>query len=145
MYWFHLLYFCITVACTNGDVRLMNESDHSSTLGVGRVEICYNNSYWAVCDDRWDVLDAGVVCRQLGMLSSSNVCHTVMNIFYQPFLYSAAVPVKRSRYGSGVVPFLLDNILCRGNESNLLQCVHSGLGIHNCESSETAGVICGGM
>ena len=51
----------------------MNESDHSSTLGVGRVEICYNNSYWAVCDDRWDILDAGVVCRQLGMLSSSNI------------------------------------------------------------------------
>ena len=50
----------------------MNESDHSSTLGVGRVEICYNNSFWAVCDDRWDILDAGVVCRQLGILSSSN-------------------------------------------------------------------------
>ena len=67
--------FCIlsvTVACTNGDVRLMNGSDHSSTLGVGRVEICYNNSYWAVCDDQWDILDAGVVCQQLGTLSSSN-------------------------------------------------------------------------
>ena len=61
------------------------------------------------------------------------------------FLFSASVPVRRSMYGNGTVPFLLDNIVCLGNESNLLQCVHNGLGMHNCEPSETAGVICGGM
>ena len=47
-------------------------------------------------------------------------------------------------YGNLSVPFLLDDIVCTGNESNLLQCVHSELGVHNCDSSETAGVICGG-
>ena len=69
---FHILCFPNAIACDDGDVRLMNGSDLTSTLGVGRVEICYNNSYWAVCDDRWDILDAGVVCRQLGKLSSCN-------------------------------------------------------------------------
>ena len=66
------LLFTVNIACDDGDVRLMNGSVHTSTLGIGRVEICYNNSYWAVCDDRWDLLDAGVVCRQLGKPSSSN-------------------------------------------------------------------------
>ena len=61
------------VVCTNGDVRLMNGSEHTSALGIGRVEICYNNSYWSVCDDRWDIFDAGVVCGQLNGHSSSKI------------------------------------------------------------------------
>ena len=31
----------------------------------GRVEICKNNIYGTVCDDRWDELEARVVCGQL--------------------------------------------------------------------------------
>ena len=50
--------------------------------------------------------------------------------------------MRRSFYGSGVVPILLDSVICRGNESNLLLCQHNGLGIHDCDSSSIAGVIC---
>ena len=122
----------------------MNGSDHTSTLGKGRVEICYNNSYWSVCDDRWDILDAIVVCKQLDERYDSEVIEHRNDFGIISVLFSASVPVRRSMYGNSTVPFLLDNVVCTGNETTLLECIHSGLGMHNCDSSETAGVVCGG-
>lgn len=36
-----------------------------NTTIEGRVEMCRENQYGTVCDDRWDELEATVVCRQL--------------------------------------------------------------------------------
>ena len=33
--------------------------------------VCYNNTYGTVCDDRWDELEARVVCADLGYAAES--------------------------------------------------------------------------
>ena len=54
------------IACPFMTVRLMNATEVSTTVGRGRVEICFNNTFNTICDDFWDDLDARVVCNQLG-------------------------------------------------------------------------------
>ena len=47
------------IGCIDGDVRL-------SSGQYGRVEVCLGGSYGRICESEWSVLDASVVCRQIG-------------------------------------------------------------------------------
>ncbi|XP_004434433.1 PREDICTED: HHIP-like protein 1 [Ceratotherium simum simum] len=67
---------------------------------------------------------AAVVCRQLGF------AHVVR-------------ATKRAEFGEGrALPILLDDVRCEGGERNLLECTHAGVGTHNCDHQEDAGVVC---
>ncbi len=56
--------------CSTGDIRLMNATD-TSTTRAGRLEVCINNAWGTVCDDRFNSLDAAVACTQLEGFNSS--------------------------------------------------------------------------
>ena len=45
-------------------------------------------------------------------------------------------------YGSGNGLIWLDNVVCVGNESTLLECDHAPLGISNCRHNEDIGIMC---
>ena len=50
----------------------MNGNEFVADQTQGRVEVCNGNTYFTVCNDYWDVLEANVVCRYLGHNTSSN-------------------------------------------------------------------------
>ena len=91
-------------------------------ISSGRVEIFDPDFGWGtVCDDSWDIHAGHVVCRQLGFLK--------------------AIKVKfAAYYGEGTGRILLDEVNCKGDESNILDCAHGGRGEHDCSHGEDAGV-----
>ena len=73
-----------------------------------------------VCDDFWSENDARVVCRMLGM--------------------TGGAATIRSHFGPVRPDFGMDNVLCGGEEMDILDCPHDSS--HNCSPGEGAGVVC---
>nr|XP_042103524.1 antigen WC1.1 isoform X3 [Ovis aries] len=93
---------------------------------AGRVEILDQGSWGTICDDRWNMEDAHVVCRQLG-------CGEALEA------------TLSSSFGAGSGPIWLDNVKCTGKESHVWRCPSQRWGKHNCDHREDAGVICSGF
>ena len=51
---------------------------------------------------------------------------------------------RHARFGQGVGPIFLDQLVCRGDEQRILDC-DSYLGVHMCDHTQDAGVKCIGM
>ena len=47
-------------------LRLVNGSNQLE----GTVQVLYNSTWGSVCDNNWDILDARVVCHQLGYVDA---------------------------------------------------------------------------
>lgn len=92
----------------------------------GLVGVFYNNTWGWVCDDQWDKQDADVVCRELGLTSSS-----------------AAQVVATTNQEHGTI--WTTNVECVGNESSLLSCPHDGWKLNgSCRNNQRAGLVCSG-
>ncbi|XP_065434794.1 antigen WC1.1-like [Chrysemys picta bellii] len=103
------------------ELRLVN----GGSPCAGRVEVKHQDQWGTVCDDRWDMADAGVVCKQLkcgAAVSAPGLAH----------------------FGEGSETIWLDEVACDGTESALWHCGNEGWGEHSCDHTEDAGVTCSG-
>ena len=121
--------------CLEGDVRLLDGQNQFE----GRVEVCRNNVWGTVCHDYWSILDASVVCRQLGYGKDGEYdkVHYSKSLSISLFIATA---FNSAYFGQGTGPIQLDNVGCNGLESTLLQCSH--ITNHNCGHNQDAGVRC---
>ncbi|XP_066305086.1 macrophage scavenger receptor types I and II-like [Branchiostoma lanceolatum] len=96
-----------------------------SSASEGRVEVFHNGQWGTVCNDHFDQnLDgANVVCRQLGFARATEVKLTAV-------------------FGEGSDPIWLDDVICSGSETTIVNCNHLAWGEHNCSHHEDVGVVC---
>ncbi|XP_036431284.1 deleted in malignant brain tumors 1 protein-like [Colossoma macropomum] len=93
---------------------------------TGRVEVLHRGQWGTVCSEYWDMIDAAVVCRELG-------CGDAVDA------------LSDAHFGPGSGPIWMNYVYCGGPESTLKHCRLPGWGENNCNHSKDAGVICSGM
>ncbi|KAK3921387.1 Lysyl oxidase-like protein 3 [Frankliniella fusca] len=110
--------------------RLLVRLAGGRTKEEGRVEVRTKGGEWSlVCGDGWSLLEAGVVCAELG-------------------LGYARSAVQTDFFGGNASHIGLSGVSCRGNESSLSLCLHDvlgrGLGREACPGrrENIAAVIC---
>ncbi|XP_047496105.1 neurotrypsin-like isoform X3 [Penaeus chinensis] len=108
-------------------LRLMG----SENLYEGNVQVESGGVWGYVCDDGFGFPEADVVCKQLGFESALSFTRN------DQFGSNAAGERRRGEQ----TKFWLDGLRC-GNVSDLRNCSSKPLGIHDCVSSEIAGVVC---
>ncbi|KAM6296444.1 antigen WC1.1-like [Podargus strigoides] len=99
--------------------RLVN----GSTACEGRVEVQVLGTWGTLCDSRWHLLDAHVLCRHLD-------CG-----------FAESVP-GGGHFGRGTGPVWRDSFHCDGTEAQLGQCPVTALGAPPCSHENDAAVVC---
>uniref|UniRef100_A0A8C4SIV7 Soluble scavenger receptor cysteine-rich domain-containing protein SSC5D n=1 Tax=Erpetoichthys calabaricus TaxID=27687 RepID=A0A8C4SIV7_ERPCA len=119
----------VGVLCSGGSFEQVVNVSHIVRLAglssqcAGRVEVYHRDTWGTVCDKSWDLVDAKVVCRQLG-------CGTAVR---------AAVSAE---FGEGSGPVWLDDVNCHNYDFTLWDCPSADWGESKCLHRRDAGVVC---
>ncbi|OQV16716.1 Protein bark beetle [Hypsibius exemplaris] len=109
---------------TNESTQLLRLVNGSSKY-EGRLEIFANNEWSTVCQERWTLKNAGVVCRQLGFAHAP-----------EDFLSGLL------HYSPGEGPIAMSHVDCDDWDWDILRCPHDALTDHSCTHLQDVGVKC---
>ncbi|OCT70142.1 hypothetical protein XELAEV_18037063mg [Xenopus laevis] len=91
--------------------------------GEGRVEVLKNGKWGTVCDDKWNLISASVVCRELGYGSAKEA-------------------ITGGQLGQGLGPIHMNEVLCTGQEESITECKFKEARLAGCQHEEDAAVRC---
>lgn len=122
----------IGAQCVENSIQLVGELSGNE----GFVAICLGGSWGKVC--RGNAQVAQVVCKQLGFSAKGFIILTIMYYikgipsvycYTDPYVYS-----YQCFFDVSALPFLITNVQCTSNETQLSQCSYEYRGIASCDN-----------
>ncbi|KAK4818551.1 hypothetical protein QYF61_014687 [Mycteria americana] len=130
-------------------------------VGEGRVEVLKSSEWGTICDDRWNLLSASVVCRELGFGSAKEALTgarmgqgegagveglgiALLGLQMRHLSgRKALLGWGEPRPGlSGMGPIHMNEVQCLGTEKSLWSCPFKNITQEDCKHTEDAAVRC---
>ena len=132
----HLLYAYIVCIHTYIDQSISAETPDDGSIRLvggptaheGHVEMYLLGHWVSPCFLHWDLVDATVVCRQLGYPAALTIQNNAAQAFF-----------------GGENRYLWLYLRCNGNESSIIQCNHEMTSTSYCRYNRDASVTCSGQ
>ena len=81
--------------CTHGEMRLVDVFDDSDAMTRrGKVEVCVNNAWGAVCRGSFSSPEADVVCKQQSGFTTNIGAYTKLRTIGCVYLYFCTFPLN---------------------------------------------------